>query len=240
MAPHDPLAYLQAILAKDYEARRYKDAKGKPRERQPFIITLSRDYGALGEWIAQELSACLGVPVYDQEILDRIAKQTRTDKFQVQRHDEQNHATLSTLVHSLLSGTTATQQSYRRALYDVVLDLARSDCILVGRGAHLILKDRQVFRVRIVGTTAVCAGRVAAELGVSQQEAEEKVRDVNLTRHNSIQALFGEHFPSSTLEHAAHFDLVINTDRIGVQGAVMVILMALEKAGFDFPAKVKP
>lgn len=239
MSPHDPFAYLQAILAKDFEAHRYKAAKGKPQEHRPLVITISRDYGALGEEIAKELSACLGIPVYDQEILDRVAKHTKTDKFLVQHHDEQSHAGMSTFVHSLISGSTATLQGYRRALYDVVLELARHGCIIVGRGAHLILKDKHAFRVRIVGSTAVCGGRVAAELGISQHEAEAKVQEINTTRHKSIQALYGEHFPSGTLEHAAHFDVIVNTDRIDAQGAVLVIVMGLEHAGFDLQNMVK-
>jgi hypothetical protein len=239
MAPHDPLAYLQAILAKDFEAHRYKVAKGKPLEQRPLVITISRDYGALGEEIAKELSACLGIPVYDQEILNRVAKQAKTDKFLVQHHDEQSHAGMSTFVHSLISGGTATLQSYRRSLYDVVLELARHGCIIVGRGAHLILKDKHAFRVRIVGSTAICAGRIASELGISLQNAEAKVQEINVTRHKSIQALYGEHFPSGTLEHAAHFDLIVNTDRIDAQGAVLVIVMGLEQAGFDLHSTVK-
>lgn len=239
MAPHDPLAYLQAILAKDFEAHRYQVGKSKVQPSHPLVITISRDYGALGEQIAQELSSCLGIPVYDKEILDHVAKQSKTDKFFVQHHDEQTHAGISTFVHSLISGNTATLQGYRRALYDVVLDLARHGCIIVGRGAHLILRDKHAFRVRIVGSTSVCADRVAAELGISPQAAESKVQEINVTRHKSIQALYGEQFQSATLEHAAHFDLIVNTDRIDVQGVVLVIVMGLEQAGFDLHNAVK-
>ena len=239
MAPHDPLAYLQAILAKDFEAHRYQAGKSKSEPHRPLVITLSRDYGALGEEIAKELSSCLGIPVYDQEILDRVAKQSKTDKFYLQHHDEQSHAGISTFVHSLISGSTGTLQGYRRALYDVVLELARKDCIIVGRGAHLILRDKRAFRLRIVGSTSVCAGRIAGELGISEQEAEAKVQEINTTRHKSIQALYGEKFPTNTLEHAAHFDLIVNTDRFDVPGAVLVAVMALEQTGFDLHATVK-
>lgn len=233
MSPHDPLAYLQMLLSKDFESQRYSKSKSKPHERRPLVVTISRDYGALGEEIAKELATCLQMPVYDQEILERVAKLTKADKVLLEQHDEQNQAGISAFLYSLISGTTATVHSYRRALFDVVLDLARHDCIIVGRGAHLILKDKAALRLRIVGSKEVCGARVAEAEGLTQLNAEARVFEINDKRHKAINTLYEEHFQSSTLEHAVNFDLIINTDRLDAQGATLLAILSLEQAGHD-------
>ena len=230
--PTDPLSYLQTLLSKDYVAAHYAKSKGES-ERQPLVITFSRDYGAQGEDIARRLAECLGIPVYDQEILGMVAQRAKIDKFFFQPHDEKADAGITAFLYSLVSGSTATLQSYRRQLYDVVLDIARKDCLIIGRGAHLILKGKKVFRVRVVGSEPVCAERISEELKIPLAEAEQKVTDVNDKRHKFIVKLFGDTFPQCSLELAKNFDLVINTDHIPVEGAMPVILMAMQQSGFD-------
>ncbi|HUL11097.1 MAG TPA: cytidylate kinase-like family protein [Methylococcaceae bacterium] len=230
--PTDPLIYLQTLLSKDYVSAQYAKSR-KKKEHEPLVITLSRDYGALGETIAKQLAECLGIPVYDQEILEMVAKRAKTDKFYLQAHDEQAGAGVTTFLYSLLSGSTTTLESYRRHLYETVLDIARKDCLIIGRGAHLILSAKKVFRVRIVGSEPVCANRIATELSIPLREAEQRVNEINSKRHKSVMNLYSDSFEHCSLEVAKNFDLIINTDHIPAEGAMPVILMAMQQSGFD-------
>lgn len=234
--PTDPLTHLQALISKDFAAAQYAMGKEK-KEREPLVITFSRDYGALGETIAKKLAECLGIPVYDQEILDMVAKRAKTDQFYFRPHDEQADAGISSFLYSLVTGSTATLKSYRRNLYDAVLDVAARDCLIIGRGAHLILSGKKVFRVRIVGSKLVCAHRIAEEFNIPLSEAEQTVHEVNNKRHKSIMSLFSKNFEHCSLEHAINFDLVINTDHISTDGAMSLILLAMQQSGFDLYAR---
>ncbi len=229
MSTQDPYTYIKALIAKDFEAGHH--AAGKPTE--PLVITLSRDYGARGEAIAEKLAACLGIPFYDHEILERVAERAKVDAFKLETQDETVSAGVSTFLYSLLTGTAGEMQTYRRQLYDTVLEMAKTDCLLVGRGAHLILSGRKVFRLRIVGSKLVCAKRVAEEAAIPLLEAERKVYEINTKRHKSIQNLFGDSFEHCALEFAKNFDLVINTDHISADSAVSIVLLAMQQAGFD-------
>ncbi|MDD5035107.1 MAG: cytidylate kinase-like family protein [Methylococcaceae bacterium] len=234
MPSQDPLSYLQALLARDFECHRQHPHLQEIRA--PLVITISRDYGAQGETIARRLSECLGIPVYDREILDRVAQRAKADKFHFQAHDEQVSAGFSTFLYSLVSGTSATLADYRRHLYEVVTDIARQDCILIGRGAHLILTGKKIFRVRVVASKLVCASRIAEEFNIPLLEAEQKVYEVNNKRHKSILELYGASFEHCSLEHAKNFDLVINTDNIPAESAMAVILFAMREACFELGA----
>ncbi|QSA96754.1 AAA family ATPase [Methylococcus sp. EFPC2] len=229
MPGKEPIEVLltREFVIDDYLAKKKLRAKAEPAP--PRVITISRDYGALGEEIAAGLGQRLGLPVYGTEILEQVAKRARIDKFFLEHFDEQGSAKTTTFLYSLITGSTATLLSYRRYLYDVVLELAQKDCILIGRGAHLILQDRPVFRLRIVGSRLNCAARISGETGIGLTEAEQKVAEINGKRHQSIVNLFGENFEHCSLEHAANFDLILNTDRLSVDGAVAITLLAVHE-----------
>jgi hypothetical protein len=225
----DPLSYIKAVLAKDFAD--HQQARRKPG-KQALVITLSRSYGAMGEAIAEGLGQALGVPVYDREILERLASSAKSDTHRFQVHDEQSSTGLSSFLYSMVSGNPATVRDYRRHLCDTVLELAEQNCILVGRGAHLILASQKVFRLRVVGSEAVCARRVALDLSLSSAQAIAKVAEINAGRNKAIVDLFGSSIEHCGLDHAENFDLVINTDHFSAQGALAVVLQALREAGF--------
>jgi uncharacterized membrane protein len=225
----DPHAFLQTLLAKEAaEAYRQEHLKSRP----PLVITLSRDFAAGGEAIARQLGTCLGIPIYNSEILDLVGKKTKVEAFRLKAYDEDASAHLSNFIYGVLTGSANELVIYRRALYEAVAELAEKDCLLVGRGAHLILAGKKVFRIRIVGSKLVCAQRIVAETGISLEQAERQVYAVNNKRHKSIEQLFKDSFEHCYLEFAKNFDLVINTDHLSIDSAVAIILLGLSEAGF--------
>lgn len=233
MPSQDPLVFLQALLAKDFASQPHPQTQeDRAGARAPLVITLSRDYGSLGEEVAQRLAQCLEIEVFDQEILNRVSKRAKTDKFHFQGHDEQTSAALTSFLYGLISGTSGTLQDYRRHLGEVVADIARTNGIIIGRGAHLILGAGKAFRIRVVGSRLVCAQRIANEFKLPLAQAEQKVMSVNNQRHKSVVELYGQSFERCSLEYAENFDLTLNTDRISVDGAVAIIVLAIKEAGF--------
>ena len=222
------MTYIKTVLAKDFAARH---PPPRAAAANSLVVTLSRDFGAEGEAVALGLARALTLPVYDKEILDQMAARAKTDKFRFEAHDEQASPGFSAFLYSLMSGNPATLTDYRRHLCAAVLDLARQDCLIIGRGAHLILAGRPVFRVRVVGSQAVCAGRVACEFNLSLAEAERKVAAANQKRRQAVAALFQGSVERCSLEHADLFDLVVNTDHIPAAAAVDLILLALRASG---------
>lgn len=231
MTSTDALNFLQSLLAKDFKADEHRRQHKKRAE--PLVITLSRDFGAGGEELCAELADFLGITIYDKEILDRVAQKAKIEKIHLEQHDEQTAAGISDVLYGLVFGTAATRHDYRRALIEVVTELAKEDCIIVGRGAHLILAGRKVFRLRVVGSRPVCGERVAEELGIAQAEAERLVFETNSKRHKSIQTLYGDLFEACSLENATNFDLVLNTDHLPAGNATPTVLVAAHQFGFE-------
>jgi len=236
----DCYAYLKALIAKYYDANHYRGDAAHPRHER-VVITISRDFGAGGEIIGQHLSDCLGIPIYDREILRLIAERSKTSEFHVELHDEQVTSGITSAIFSTITGTASHMAHYRKFLYDVVKDLAKKDSILIGRGAHLILNGEKAFRIRVIASLETCVQRVIAETGATRRVAEKQVLEVNAQRHQSIKKLFGDYDRQVSLNNAENFDLVLNTDQIPPEQAAPVLLMALRAAGYHIfeatPAK---
>ena len=228
----DCYAFLKAILAKEYDANRYqRDKPGHPAHEN-VVITISRDFGAGGELIGNSLSECLGIPIYDREILRLIAERSKTSELHVELHDEQVTSGITSTIFSTITGTPSHMAHYRKFLYEVIKDLARHNAILMGRGAHLILSAERAFRIRVIASLETSVQRVMAETGITRRAAETQVLEVNAQRHQSIKKLFGDYDRQVSLNNAVNFDLVLNTDQIPPEQAPPVILMALRAAGY--------
>ncbi len=228
----DPLVFLQSLLTKEF-GRVAKSGGANAAHPSPLIITVTRDYGALGEEIAQRLAAVLQIPCFDQEIQELLAERAKIDKVEIARFDEQDPDLMSAFLYNLLSGSIATMEIYRHYLREVLDEVTRQDCLIIGRGAHLILRSKPVFRLRIVGSHVMCTHRIAAQEKLTVLAAGQKVVDVNHKRQKSIAAMFNEVHGHAGIEEAKNFDLIINTDHLTVEAAIPIILLALRQFGFD-------
>ncbi|MDX9765783.1 MAG: cytidylate kinase-like family protein [Ectothiorhodospiraceae bacterium] len=201
----DPQDVIRTILKAEGIAPEHR----ADRPAHPPVIALSRDYGSGGEEIAQILADRLKVPCYDREILDAVAKLAGTDRDLMGRLDENVRSWKDTWIYSVLSGDSVFTSSYRHHLVDVLLAIARQGGIIVGRGGHVLLRTRPVFRVRIAGSTPACAERVAARENIDLDDATQKVERINHERAEFLWNLVQRRLNDATL-----FDLVVNTDRL--------------------------
>ena len=107
-----------------------------PMEKCP-VITISREYGALGRTLADKLSERLGIPYYDRDFVNKTAEQSGYDVEEVKRDSEELKPS-SKVLNSILNSAVSYSSSHDaifKAQKEVVLELAKSPCIIVGRCA---------------------------------------------------------------------------------------------------------
>jgi cytidylate kinase len=189
------------------------------------VVTVSRDYGSGGREIATMLARQLDVPTYDRELLDAVAQKTGTRRQLVEELDEKTRGFWDSWIMSILSGENLLEDNYRRYLVKAVLDVLNTGGVIVGRGAHVILASRSVFRVRIVASPEVCARRIAARKNIPLEEARDQVAQKNKGRSEFVWTHF-----KSRLNDPTAFDLVINTDHLErSEDVVEIILFAMAR-----------
>lgn len=199
---------------------------GEPASGQPLpLVTLSCGYGTDGEELARRLADRLGVCCYDREILDQVAHRTQLDVELVRALDEHARRSRGEWWRSVLKGEPLSRDDYRRHLVKVILAIAPGGGVVVGRGANLILAAGEALRVRVVGSARTCAGRVARHEAMDAGSALQRVRQMDAQRAAYIRKLYGADIKDSTA-----YDLIMNSDRLPLQGMLDVVLAALRAA----------
>ena len=102
--------------------------------------------------MARELGARLGWPVYDQELLQRVAEELHVHVGQIEGLDERPGSWLQDCVQAFVSTAPGVSEpKYFRRLLQLVLSLgAQGRCVLVGRGAVFALPPSHRRRLRTI------------------------------------------------------------------------------------------
>lgn len=220
---------IQTLITSEYYGARKKRSEVGYRP----VVTISRDLGSGGAEIARRLADRLGVMLYDRQLLDAIAERAKVDRELMARLDERARNVRDSWLFGLLSGQNTFLASYRHHLFDVLLCIAQEGGVVVGRGAHIVLANREAFRLRVVGSAECCAARVAAREGIDTAAALARVRQTNKERDEFTYKLVRHH-----LTEAETFDLVLNTDKLDDwDAATELVIAAMGAMGFHLPGK---
>ncbi len=188
------------------------------------LITISRDYGSGGDIIATRLCQRLDLPLYDDELLRKVADRLKDAPATVRLLDEGIGRAKDMWFYRLFAGREIGFDAYRDTLVKVVMSLGRVGGVIVGRGAHVILTDACALRVRIAGSAEICAKRMAAAGHGTEASELEKAREINHRRGKFVWEMF-----NSRLSDAHAFDVTTNTDRMDDFEDVVDMLVSLAK-----------
>ena len=187
------------------------------------IITIGREFGSGGRTIAKMVGEKLGIKVYDNELLTKIAKESGLAQSYVAERSE--NLTLSDLIGRSLSGFgTYNQVLVEDHLWkmqsDVILDLAKKEtCIIVGRGADYILKDKaNCLKVFIYASLEERINRIVSVYGESDVAPEKRLKDKDKRR-----SLFYNYFTDMKWGDPHNYDICLNSGILGFEKCVDII-----------------
>ena len=185
------------------------------------VITVSRQYGSLGDEIGRDVAERLGLRLVDSEIINEVAQRLGVSPSMVTEHDERSGSLVQELVETmrLLYPATLSHQTpssepefneaaYLQVIREVIWEVARTNAaLIIGRGGPFILqKHPDILHVLFIAPLDVRVERVMAAEGLDRPHALERVKQVDADR-----ARFARHFYHTNWLDLSHFDLVINT-----------------------------
>jgi cytidylate kinase len=196
-----------------------------PRLPRPLTIALSREVGAGGTRVANAVGERLRWPVYDQELLVKIAQEMNLRLPLVQSLDERHMSWLEEVMEGWSSAPSVSESGFVRQLVETVLALgSHGECIIVGRGAAHLLPAATTLRVRLVGELNDRIELIRRDRNLSREEAARYVGDTERERVRFIKDHF-RHDPADP--HA--YDLVLNTSRYPEDDCAELIVAALHR-----------
>ena len=197
----------------------------KPPPPPAFTIALSREVGARGTTVAREVGERLGWPVYDHEILERLACEMKLHPRRLLDLDEKHANLLTEFIASFSTGPVVSETAYVQHLIKAVLALgAQGGCVIVGRGAPHLLPPETTLRVRLLADRDDRIGVMSQRLGIPRPEAARYVEKKDRERDLFVK----HHFHKDTADPRL-YDLVLNSTRFSVGECADLILEALRR-----------
>jgi cytidylate kinase len=190
--------------------------------RQAPVVTVSREYGALGGHVARAAAERLGFQYIDREVVDLVARTANVRKAVVESVDEQIQDAISNLVAGLFPTHRMEHQRYLKDLSRVVLTAGvHGRVVIVGRGANFILDPERTLAVRCVASRDVRAARVALHKQVEPREAAARLRSVDRMR-----SLFCRRSFDRNVADPGNYDLILDTGRLPVDACADAVAAA--------------
>ena len=149
------------------------------------IITISREFGSGGRTIGRKVAEELGIPFYDKELVDQIAMESGFAPKFVEEHGEHSpsgslfsYAFAPQGVPGIMNGLS-TADFLWNIQCNVILQLAdKGPCVIVGRNADYILKDREdALHVYVFADTPYRAERIVRLYGDSEKTPEKRLEE---------------------------------------------------------------
>jgi len=214
---------------KEMRRRAREDSPAKPVQAEGPWIALSRELGSGGSELAVLLGSALGWRIYDRELLQAVAAETRRDASTFERFDEKGVGTFVEYIAPFIAPTDPGQSRYLLDLTRVVQRLGREGrAVLVGRGANFILAPAHGLRVRAVAPAAERAEALAQTLGLKLDEARRRIAESDAAQREFAWQAF-----QKEIGDPAGYDLVVHPRALGLPAAVAAILAAA-RAKLDF------
>lgn len=193
--------------------------------RRPYTIAISREAGASGGTVAREIGARLSWPVYDRELLERIASDAGIQTKLLESVDEQSRGWIAETLENLFGVPHVTESKYVHRLVDSVLALAsRGKCVIVGRGSTAILPRSSTLRVRLVAPLEHRVEVLRKRLNLDEKAAHAKAMEQDKQRNEFARSNF-----HCDAENPSHYDLVLNTATFSPAECADLIVDALNR-----------
>ena len=194
------------------------------------LITIGRQFGSGGKAVAHILGHKLGIPVYDNELIDEAAKKSGFSKDLFEGSDEKKRPfSLSSIFSSNRYGHFSDNYINDADLFRIQSETIRSlaekgSAIFVGRASDFVLRDMGSIDVFLTSPLEVRKGFVAEREGITPEAAGEMI----LKREKEREAYYN-YLTFGNWGVASNYDLCIDSSLLGFEGTADLIIEFIRK-----------
>lgn len=193
------------------------------------IITIGRQCGSGGHTIGKMVAERLGIPFYDKEIIQKVAKESGLLEETIEREGE--YSTTSFLFNLVTHGVSGYNVADSESMLlrdqinayqtNYIKELAeQGPCVIIGRSADYILEDRDdCVHVFIYGDLEDRMKRVEQEHGISSKDSKAHVMNRDKKRSK-----YYKYVTDKVWGLAENYTVCLNSSELGIERCVDIIV----------------
>ena len=182
------------------------------------LISISREYGSRGREIAIKVAEDMGLPLYDRNILEEIAKEKGTDPKNFQDIDEKPRNKL--LTRRVKGYSNSMEENLAQMQFEYLQKKADSgeSFVVLGRCSETVLKGREgLVSIFVTGEREAKIQHIMDKFSISREEAIAKIY-----KHDISRKRYHNHYSDFKWGDSRNYDVCINSSRLGPQGTAEV------------------
>lgn len=199
-----------------------------------YIVTIARQYGSGGREVGQRLSELTGYKFYDKNLITMAAQKSGLSSEALGNVDEK---AANSLLYTLALGSSSYNHGIEHVnlpindkLFvlqsEIIKELAESGegSVIVGRCADYVVSGNpRLVRIFISADFSNRVKTVMDRHGLLESQAKDLTIKTDKRRSNYYSYYTGEKWGKTD-----KYDLIVNTDRIGIEGAAQLIFNYLK------------
>lgn len=200
------------------------------------VITIARQFGSGGREIGKKLSEKLKIDFYDKELISIAAKESGVSPEVFERIDEK---ATNSLLYSLSVGAATIGNNFALTpqipmndrlfllQHDIIKRLSANPCVIVGRCADYVLKDRtDCIKLFIYADLQSRIDYAVKVHNVPREKAPSVIRKTDKSR-----ADYYNYYSTGKWGETQNYDLCINSSELGMDKTVELIEFYLKQRG---------
>jgi cytidylate kinase len=225
-----PEALVEQIIA--VQVKKWQlDKKKKYKKPIRPVITISRLPGSGAGTLAKQLSEDLNIDLFDNEIVEAVAKSAQVSEAVIATLDEQDRSILDDWIGALEKKRHLWPDEYFSHLPKVIGAIAaHGHAVIVGRGAGFILPHEVCLRLLLVAPLDVRVRNVMFAYDVTHEEAKKRIIQTEKDRRAFIKNYF-----RVDMTDPVNYDLTLNTAHYNAEAAAKIVREAFNsRSWYDY------
>ena len=183
------------------------------------VVTISREFGSGGRTIGRKLAEELGIPCYDAELIQQLARESGFSEDYIRDAGEYAPGGYLSLLSNRAFALT-NEDVLWELQYKVITDLAeKGPCVIVGRCADYILRDTaDCLKVFIHADMDFRAKRIVEVYGEREQSPEQRLMDKDKRR-----AAYHRFYTNMKWGHAQNYHICLDSGKLGIDSCVEIL-----------------
>lgn len=234
----DGLAFLIAVILLVLEIKKLgkqsdvsytissDDTVTENEQNNNIIVTIAREYGSGGRYVAKLLAEKLGVKFYDKDLIKIASDESGLSASYIEQNEQNIHANLLSSFNTQYYNNLSNDDNLFIAESKAIEELAENGaCVIVGRCANHILKNKDnVINVFLYSDDESKVKRAVKYYGLKEKDALKEINKINKNREKHYN-----YYTNGKWKDINNYDLSINVDKLGVEKTAEVIAELLKK-----------
>ena len=187
------------------------------------IITIGREFGSGGRTIGREVAKRLGIPCYDQELINKLAEESGfTREFVENQSEDASQRGWVSTAFSLDAnfGFPNNQDQLWAIQHRIISEIGEKEsCVIVGRCADTILDGKaDLLKVFIHADFDARARRIVEKYGETEVPTEKRLREKDKRR-----AMYYQLYTDKKWGAVENYHVTLDSSVLGIEKCVDII-----------------